>query len=135
MLMPFNPEPVEPSAVEAEIRQLLDNQVAAWNRGDLEGFMDGYWRSPDLSLWSGKERFRGWRFTFDHYRQRYQQDGVPMGHLTLSDLEIDLLSPDSAYVRGRWQVNTDRGSLTGLCTLILKKFAEGWRIVHDHTSG
>jgi uncharacterized protein (TIGR02246 family) len=115
------------------IQQVLDAQAAAWNRGDLEGFMTGYWKSADLSFFSDKHE-RGWEATLNRYRQRYQGEGREMGTLSFSDTTINVLAPDSAWVRGRWQLVTSKGALSGLFTLIFKKTPEGWRIVHDHTS-
>jgi beta-aspartyl-peptidase (threonine type) len=120
---------------EAAIRQVLDEQATAWNRGDLDAFMNGYWVSHELSFFSGKDRKQGWQETKDRYRARYQGEGREMGQLTFSDLEIDVLSADTAWVRGRWQVVTSKETLDGLFTLVFKKPPEGWRIVHDHTSG
>src|SRR5437660_12199343 len=81
------------------IRDVLDAQVAAWNRADLDGFMTGYWRSPQLTFFSGKEITSGWEATLDRYRKRYQAEGRDkMGTLSFGELEIDLLGPDSAFV-------------------------------------
>jgi len=128
-------EPDPKAAAKEAIQQLLDAQAVAWNKGDLEGFMAGYWKSPDLSFSSGKDNLRGWQATLERYKKRYQAEGKEMGKLTYSDLEIDVLGPDSAFVRGRWKVVTSKETQGGLFTLILKKLPEGWRIVHDHTSG
>jgi uncharacterized protein (TIGR02246 family) len=117
------------------IRQVLDRQVAAWNKGDLEAFMDGYWKSPDLTFSSGKQMLRGWQATLDRYRKRYQSEGQEMGKLSFRDLQVDVLCPQSAYVRGQWQLVTSKETLGGLFTLVFKKMPEGWRIIHDHTSG
>ncbi len=119
---------------EEEIRKLLDQQVAAWNRGDIEGFMQGYWRSPQLSFFSGRSRTYGWDETLQRYSNRYKSEGREMGKLTFDDLEIELLSRRTAFVRGRWQLKIRDESLEGIFTLILRKQKEGWRIVHDHTS-
>jgi len=117
------------------IQGVLDAQVDAWNRGDLEGFMTGYWHSPQLTFFSGKDVKPGWQATFDRYRQRYQAEGPDkMGTVTFSDLDIDVLGPDSASVRGRWKLVRENEVLGGLFTLLLKKKPEGWRIIHDHTS-
>lgn len=116
------------------VRKVLDTQVDAWNKKDLEVFMEGYWKSPDLTFFSGKDKTQGWQATLDRYRKRYQGEGKEMGRLTFSDMEIEVLGGDSALVRGRWLVQTSKERLTGLFTLIFKKKPEGWRIVHDHTS-
>jgi ketosteroid isomerase-like protein len=122
------------SAQQAAIRRVLGDQVEAWNRGDLEGFMAGYWKSPQLTFFSGKDRMSGWDATIERYRKRYQAEGKEMGKVSFSDLEIEPLGPESAYVRGRWKVVTSKETLGGLFTLIFKKQPEGWRIAHDHTS-
>lgn len=120
---------------KAAIQKVLDDQVIAWNKGDLEGFMTGYWKSPDLSFYSGKDKTKGWQPTLERYRKRYQAEGREMGQLTFSEIEVDLLATDSAVVRGRWQLVTSKDKPGGLFTLLFKKRPEGWRIVHDHTSG
>jgi beta-aspartyl-peptidase (threonine type) len=117
------------------VRQVLDAQVAAWNKGDLKGFMAGYWKSDNLSFFSGKDKTHGWQATLERYQKRYQAEGREMGKLTFDELEIEALGPDTAWVRGRWKVVTSKETLGGLFTLIFKKLPEGWRIVHDHTSG
>jgi beta-aspartyl-peptidase (threonine type) len=120
---------------EEAVRRVLADQAAAWNKGDLEGFMAGYWKSPDLSFFSGKERTRGWQATLERYVKKYRADGKEMGKLTFSELEVDILGPDAALVRGRWQLEMSKDKPGGLFTLIFKRLPDGWRIVHDHTSG
>jgi ketosteroid isomerase-like protein len=122
------------SAQQVAIRRVLDDQVEAWNRGDLEGFMAGYWHSPQLTFFSGKDRTSGWQATIERYRKRYQAEGREMGKVGFSEIEIEPLSAENAYVRGRWKVVNSKETLGGLFTLIFKKQPEGWRIVHDHTS-
>jgi beta-aspartyl-peptidase (threonine type) len=121
-------------AAKQQIRALLDTQAAAWNKGNLQGFMDGYWQSPELSFYSGATKTKGWQATLERYQKRYQAEGREMGKLTFSELEVELAGPDTAWVRGRWQLVTSKEKPGGLFTLILKKLPEGWRIVHDHTS-
>jgi ketosteroid isomerase-like protein len=122
--------------LEEGIKHLLLSQVEAWNHGQLETFMQGYWQSPDLTFFSGANVTKGWQPTLDRYRQRYQAQGKEMGKLEFQDLKIDLLSRRSAVVTGRWQLTMSDGKQPhGLFTLVLKRMApEGWRIVHDHTS-
>ena len=122
--------------LEEGIKHLLVSQVEAWNHGQLETFMQGYWQSPDLTFFSGATVTKGWQPTLDRYRQRYQSQGKEMGKLEFQDLSIDLLSRRSAVVTGRWQLTMSDGKQPhGLFTLVFKRMApEGWRIVHDHTS-
>jgi ketosteroid isomerase-like protein len=117
-----------------EIRAMLDKQVEAWNRRDLEGFMAAYWNSADLSFYSGGVKTYGWKQTIDRYRNRYQSDGKEMGQLDFSNLQIELLSPSAAYVRGRWHLKMKDAEPAGLFTLIIRKLPGGWKIIHDHTS-
>ncbi len=120
---------------DTAIRQLLQKQVDAWNRHDLEGFMAGYWNSPELTFFSGGTETKGWEPTLERYRQRYQSNGAEMGKLEFAELQIVQLGSESAYVRGRWHLTMPEGKEPhGLFTLVFRKFPEGWRIVHDHTS-
>ena len=119
-----------------EIRTVMDGQVAAWNRHDLEGFMAGYWKSPELTFFSGATSTKGWEPTLERYRQRYQANGTAMGTLEFSDVSVEQLCPEAAFVRGHWQLTMPDGKQPhGLFTLVVRKFPEGWRIVHDHSSG
>lgn len=119
------------SAIENVLRQ----QVEAWNRHDLEGFMAGYWNSPDLVFFSGAQKTSGWQATLERYRARYQSEGREMGKLEFSDLSVHPLGTDAAYVLGEFHLTMSDGKTPhGLFTLIFRKFPEGWKIVHDHTS-
>src|SRR5438270_651427 len=119
----------------ADIKKVLDDQVAAWNKGDLVGFMKGYWNSRDLTFVFGKDVTRGWQETLDRYKKRYQAEGKEMGKLTFSDVVVKELAPGVAMVTGKWELTLSKEAVGGRYTLILKKLADGWRIVHDHTSG
>jgi beta-aspartyl-peptidase (threonine type) len=123
-----------PPADETAIRRVLDEQAAAWNRGDLPGFMAGYWKSEELTYFSGKERQQGWNAALARYERRYRSEGREMGKLTFSELEIQLLSSEFALVKGRWLVEMKQEKPDGLFTLVMRKTSEGWLIVHDHTS-
>jgi len=119
----------------AAVRVVLDAQVAAWNAGKLEEFMVGYWRSGELTFVSGGRKLQGWDATLERYRKTYQADGKEMGKLTFKDLDIELLSPTASFVRGQFQLKMSDGQeLSGRFTLIFRKFKDGWKIVHDHTS-
>jgi ketosteroid isomerase-like protein len=116
------------------IRRTLDDQEAAWNRGDLDAFMDGYWRSDDLRFYSGGTVTNGWSPTLERYRKRYQADGREMGQLEFSDLDVQPLAPEAVFVRGRWKVVTSKETFEGLFTLLFRWIDGKWVIVHDHTS-
>ena len=130
---PRQKKAISPLAVR-EIRAVLDGQVGAWNRRDLEGFMQGYWHSPDLTFYSGGTVVSGWESTLERYRKRYQSEGNEMGKLDFSALKIELLGPSAAFVRGRFHLKMTSGESSGIFTLTFRKFADGWKIVHDHTS-
>jgi beta-aspartyl-peptidase (threonine type) len=118
-----------------QIRSLLTDQQAAWNRHDLEGFMQGYWNSEDLTFFSGASVAHGWKAALDRYRKHYQGEGQEMGKLEFGDLQIEMLGANAAFVRGAWHLTMSDGRTPhGLFTLVLRRFMEGWRIVHDHTS-
>jgi beta-aspartyl-peptidase (threonine type) len=121
---------------QAAIRAILQSQVDAWNRHDLESFMAGYWNSPSLTFFSGAKETQGWQATLDRYRKNYQSGDAEMGKLEFSDLQIEMLGGQSAFVRGKFHLTLSNGKQPhGLFTLIFRQFPEGWRIVHDHSSG
>jgi len=124
------------SGPEAAIRQVLQTQIEAWNRHDLEGFMAGYWNSPELTFFSGATETHGWQETLVRYRTKYQAPGAEMGKLEFNDLQVELLGPTSAFVRGKFQLTLSNGKQPhGLFTLVFRQFPEGWKIIHDHSSG
>jgi ketosteroid isomerase-like protein len=122
-------------ADETAIRKVLDDQVAAWNKGDLDAFMAGYWNSPELTFISGKDLTRGYQATLERYKKKYQADGKEMGKLAFTDLVVTPLAADVALVTGKWELTLSKEIVGGRYTLVVKKLPEGWRIVHDHTSG
>jgi len=120
---------------EAAIRAELEEQVAAWNRGDLKGYMRGYWHSPELTFFAGSKESSGWEAAYQRYRTAYSGEDKEMGRLEFSNIRIEVLSPESAFVRGGCQLTMKEGSQRrGLFTVVLKKLSEGWRIIHDHSS-
>jgi ketosteroid isomerase-like protein len=116
------------------IKATLDRQVEAWNRHDLEGFMAGYWNSDNLTFYSGGSNVSGWKTTLSRYRNRYQSAGAEMGKLQFTDLQIELLGPAAAFVRGHWALTMSASQPGGLFTLVFRKVGGQWKIVHDHTS-
>ena len=120
----------------AAIRKVIGDQQDAWNRGDLEAFMSGYWNSPELTFFSGAHESRGWQAALDRYKRTYQGAGHEMGKLEFANLRIEMLGHDAAFVRGEFHLTMSNGKTPhGLFTLILRKFPDGWKIIHDHSAG
>ncbi|MEJ7618374.1 MAG: nuclear transport factor 2 family protein [Pyrinomonadaceae bacterium] len=113
----------------ALIRAVLDSQVAAWNRGDVEAFMDGYALSPETTFVSGDAVIRGWQTVLERYRKNYDSR-AKMGTLAFSELEIRVLERDIAMAVGRWQLTRADDSPHGRFTLLLRRTEAGWRIFH-----
>jgi ketosteroid isomerase-like protein len=120
-------------ATEQEVQRVLEKQVAAWNAGNLPTFMDTYARSENTRFASGGDLSLGWQTVFDRYRRKYGGKET-MGKLKFSDIDIQVLGPDSALAFGRWHLSRESGVTSGLYTLVLQKTPAGWHIVHDHTS-
>jgi len=127
------------SDITSEIRAALKTQQEAWNRGDIDAFMNGYARGSrqsgsDSTVFVSEDKVtRGWQTVRDRYKKKYS-DRAKMGTLTFSDLEITPLSNDSAIVLGRWRLKRAQDQPHGRFTLIFRRTSDGWRIVHDHTS-
>jgi len=123
----------ESDKAKAAIRAVLNAQRDAWNKGDIEGYMDGYERSETTVFVSGDNVTHGWQTVLERYKKSYNTR-EKMGELSFSDLEITMLSKDSAVVLGRWLLKRASDEPHGRFTLIFKKTKNGWKIIHDHTS-
>jgi ketosteroid isomerase-like protein len=121
------------SAPETAIRAVLDAQVAAWNRGDIADFMNGYDRSPNTRFASGGTVTRGWDTVMQRYRTNYDTK-EKMGTLEFTDLEITVVSSTRALAFGRWKLIRAGDTPGGLFTLLFERTKAGWKIVADHTS-
>ena len=117
----------------AEIQSVFTAQQDAWNRGDIDAFMNGYAQSASTVFVSGDEVTRGWDTVRERYRRKYS-DRTKMGTLTFSEIEVTPLSADSAVVLGRWKLQRANDQPHGRFTLVFKRLPEGWRIILDHTS-
>lgn len=131
------PAPAETAAPEAEVVAVLEAAEAAWNTGDLDGYMECYWKSDRLRF-AGDDHVRyGWEETLAAYRRGYP-DAKAMGQLTFSDLDVTVLADDAALVFGAWRLDRagdeEEAKPHGLFTLLVRRCPEGWRITHDHTS-
>jgi ketosteroid isomerase-like protein len=118
--------------VKADLLKILDLQKAAWNRQHIEGFMAYYWKSDEFTFQSGANRLHGWNALLERYKKSYS--GENWGKLDFTDLEVNVLGVDCAYILGRWKVALKNAAREGVFTIIFRRFPEGWRIIHDHSS-
>jgi len=115
------------------IIKVMEVQRQAWNRGDIEGFMQGYWKSDSLMFVGKAASVYGWVNTLNRYKKSYP-DKATMGYLTFDILKVDVLDPKNAFVFGAWHVKQDKGTIGGYYTLWFRKIDGAWKIVVDHTS-
>lgn len=121
------------SKEEKEIRRLLTVQTECWNRGDIEGFMQTYWKSDSL-LFIGKSGVHfGWQETLNNYKKGYP-DTAAMGKLSFDILIVKKLSPEYYYVVGKWMLKRSMGDLSGHYDLLLRRINRKWYIIADHSS-
>lgn len=118
---------------EALIRAVLDSQIAAWNRGDIPGFMDGYWKSDEVVFIGSGGIVRGWKSVLQRYKAAFPTERA-MGQLAFTSVDVTLTCPDDAYVIGEYRLQRANDALTGVFTLQVHKFLAGWRITVDHTT-
>jgi len=112
---------------------VLTSQQNDWNKGDIRGFMTGYWNSSELTFAGTRGFTHGWQPVMARYEKNYA-DKAAMGTLDFQELELRSLGPDAALVLGKWHLQRQAGNVGGIFTLVLQRFPEGWRIVHDHTT-
>lgn len=121
------------TTAEAAIRGVLEAQVGAWNRGDLVAYMHGYWRSPDLTFVGADGQVRGWHTLLERYRRVYSS-GNAMGRLSFNHLRVTVLAPGVALSDADFHLRRDGREESGVFTLVWRRLAEGWRIIHEHTT-
>jgi ketosteroid isomerase-like protein len=115
-----------------EIRAVMDRQVAAWNRGDIDAYMEGYVRSDQLEFVSDGKITRGWQTVRDRYHRKYDSR-EKMGTLAFSEIKVSSLNANTAVVQGRWSLRRKADQPHGSFVLIFRRTSSGWRIVHDQT--
>jgi ketosteroid isomerase-like protein len=117
---------------ENEIKEVLKTQVRCWNVGDLDCFMESYWKSDSL-LFIGKNGVtQGWYQTYNNYNKNYPADA--MGILNFDLLHINPLSEDAYFVVGKWNLVRQTGDVQGHFSLIFRKIEGRWLITADHSS-
>ena len=121
------------SGNESQIRRLLDEQTAAWNRGDLQAFMKGYWENDSLMFIGKNGVTYGWNNTLEKYKKGYP-DTAAMGNLHFTIIKVQQLSAKYYHVTGKWYLQRSIGDLSGHYTLLFKKISGHWVIIADHSS-
>ena len=121
------------AGAENAIRAVLTEQVAAWNRGDVDSCMTSYWKSEKTEFVGSSGIFRGWQAVLERYRKTYP-DRSATGTVTFTDLEVTMLSSSAALVVGKYHLVRESDHPEGVFTLVFRKFPEGWRIINDHTT-
>jgi uncharacterized protein (TIGR02246 family) len=129
----FANPPQAPKSDRLAITAVLNAQESAWNRGDVDAFLVGYWQSPELTFSGSSGVARGWDGVLARYKKNYP-DKAAMGQLDFSELEFRFLGPDAALVLGRWHLKRENDDLGGVFSLVWQRFPDGWKIIHDHTS-
>lgn len=118
---------------EIEVRNVLSNQSAAWNRGDIDAFMVGYWENDSL-MFIGKSGITyGYKNTLANYKKNYP-DTTVMGKLTFTLIHVKQLSPEYFHVTGKYYLSRTIGDASGHFTLVFRKIKGRWMIVSDHSS-
>jgi ketosteroid isomerase-like protein len=118
---------------ESKIRAILQQQTEAWNAGNLELFMQGYWKSDSLLFIGSSGVTYGWQKTLDNYKRGYPNRQA-MGILKFEILKVQRLSADHFFVVGKWMLQREVGNLSGHYTLIWRLIEGEWKIVSDHSS-
>lgn len=118
---------------EAKIRELLTAQTEAWNRGDIKGFMQTYWKNDSLMFIGKSGVTRGWQQTLENYEKGYP-DTAAMGKLSFDIITVKKLSPEYFYVVGKWMLKRTIGDISGHYNLLMQKIKGRWVIVADHSS-
>lgn len=116
-----------------EILKSLEDQRIAWNEGNLEKYMDGYWKSDSLRFIGKRGVQYGWKATLENYRKGYP-DKEAMGKLTFSVISLEGISTDSAFMIGKWKLDYIDRSVEGHFTLLYRKIKGKWLVVTDHSS-
>lgn len=115
------------------IATVLENQRLAWNKGDLLGYMQGYWNSDSLVFIGKRGPQNGWQKTFDNYQKSYP-DKSAMGELHFNILKIEVLDKNNAFVLGKWLLKREKDEPQGYFTLRLRKINKEWKVIYDHSS-
>lgn len=115
------------------IKSIMDKQTQCWNKGDIEGFMNGYWKSDSLRFLGRRGLTKGWQTTLDNYKKSYQNKDA-MGKLFFTHISFEQLNDKQIFVVGKWKLVRQKDTLSGYYSLLWKKIDNQWRVIFDHTN-
>lgn len=116
-----------------KIIQTIESQQNAWNEGDIDGFMNGYWKNDSLMFISGDHVSYGWQMVTDNYKAKYSSKEL-MGELAFDIVKLEQLSSDTYLMIGSWKLDRPSGEIGGKFTLLWRLIDGEWKVVIDHTS-
>ena len=115
------------------ILKVLEDQRQGWNKGDMDAYMQGYWKSDSLLFVGKNGPTYGWQKTLDNYKKGYP-DKSAMGFLTFGIKKVEFLTKDKAFVLGSWNLKREKDEPKGYFTLLLRKIDGQWKVIADHSS-
>jgi len=116
-----------------EIKAIMDKQAVCWSNGDIEGYMDGYWKSDSLRFLGRRGITKGWKTTLDNYKKSYPNQ-KEMGRLRFNYISFEPLTNDQMFVVGKWTIEREKDTICGYYSLLWKKFdSKKWKVIFDHT--
>lgn len=116
-----------------EIMKVMDLQAQNWSNGNIEGFMDGYWKSDSLRFLGSRGLTKGWQTTLDNYKKAYP-DKRAMGKLVFDYISFEPMNQKQMFVVGKWTLEREKDTLGGYYSLLWQKFGEEWKVIFDHTN-
>jgi len=115
------------------IKQVMDNQAQCWSNGDIDGFMNGYWKSDSLRFLGRRGLTKGWQTTLDNYKNSYPNKKA-MGKLVFTQISFEPLNGEQIFVVGKWSLEREKDTLSGYYSLLWKKIDSQWKVIFDHTN-
>jgi len=115
------------------VKAVMDNQAQCWSRGDIDGFMDGYWKSDSLRFLGRSGLTKGWQTTLNNYKKSYP-DKLAMGKLKFDHISFERLNNKQMFVVGKWSLEREKDTLRGYYSLLWKKMNGSWKVIFDHTN-
>lgn len=115
------------------IKSVMDKQAECWSKGDIEGYMKGYWESDSLRFLGRSGLTKSWKSTINNYKKSYPNPSA-MGMLKFTHISFEPLGDKKMFVVGKWALYREKDTLSGYYSLVWEKFDDGWKVIFDHTN-